>query len=95
MGQDLSKWDVSHVTDMEQMFDRAKSFNQDLSRWDVSRVTDMDHIFFKATSFNQTLRGKVWVTKYKIFSQSFGFISATSTCRSGAGVCVYVCVAAQ
>merc|ERR1711970_576152 len=35
---DLSKWDVSKVTDMSGMFYQASSFNGDLSKWDVSRV---------------------------------------------------------
>ena len=38
---DLSCWDVSKVTDMDQMFFYASSFNNDLSSWDVSRVTNM------------------------------------------------------
>ena len=39
--KDLSCWDVSKVTDMDQMFFYASSFNNDLSSWDVSSVTDM------------------------------------------------------
>ena len=39
--QDLSKWDVSAVTNMGNMFSYASAFNQDLSKWDVSAVTDM------------------------------------------------------
>ena len=40
--QDISSWDVSNVTTMNQMFYNAQSFNQDLSAWDVSNVTDME-----------------------------------------------------
>ena len=39
---DLSCWDVSKVTVMEQMFDGASDFNKDLSSWDVSSVTTME-----------------------------------------------------
>ena len=53
--QELSKWDVSAVTDMRSMFSGASSFNQDLSKWDVSAVTDMENMFTYATDFNQDL----------------------------------------
>ena len=32
---DISAWDVSSVTDMQQMFYYARAFNGDLSTWDV------------------------------------------------------------
>ena len=38
---DISKWDVSKVTNMNQMFDHATNFNQDISKWNVSKVTDI------------------------------------------------------
>lgn len=47
---DISKWDVSHVTDMNDMFYRSK-FNGDISNWDVSKVEDMGSMFCDA-SFN-------------------------------------------
>merc|ERR1711934_861172 len=55
LNQDLSKWDVSRVTNMGGMFNYAESFNQDLSKWDVSRVTNMQSMFDFAESFNQDL----------------------------------------
>ena len=36
---DISKWNVSKVTNMEFMFCNCESFNQDLSDWDVSKVS--------------------------------------------------------
>ena len=42
---DISKWDVSNVTDMHRMFYKCDIFNQDISGWDVSKVTDMSGIF--------------------------------------------------
>ena len=49
---DISNWDVSNVTNMNNMFVNASSFNQDLDSWDVSSVTNMGDMFFQATSFN-------------------------------------------
>ena len=48
---DISKWDVSQVTDMNNMFWRTTSFNSDISKWDVSKVTDMSQMF-ASTNFN-------------------------------------------
>ncbi|KAK2144003.1 hypothetical protein LSH36_793g00013 [Paralvinella palmiformis] len=53
--QDISRWDVSKVTDMSQMFYNAKVFNGDLSRWDVSKVTRMSQMFYNAKVFNGDL----------------------------------------
>ena len=44
---DISKWDVSSVTDMRYMFTNCINFNQDLSNWDVSKVKDNVFIFDK------------------------------------------------
>ena len=56
--QDLSGWDVSHITDMSYMFKEATSFNSPLL-WGskVSNVTDMSYMFQEATSFNQDISG--------------------------------------
>ena len=58
---DISKWDVSGVTNMEEMFDSASSFNGDISRWDVFSVINMHGMFMEAKSFAQTLCG-AWTT---------------------------------
>ena len=44
---DISKWDVSNVTNMEDMFFRSE-FNGDILNWDVSNVTNMASMFFFA-----------------------------------------------
>jgi surface protein len=49
---DISRWDVSNVENMEQMFYYAKSFNQPIGLWNVSKVTNMAGMFNSATSFN-------------------------------------------
>ena len=52
---DISRWDVSNVTNMSGMFWGAHSFNQPLDSWNVSSVTDMHYMFYGANSFNQPL----------------------------------------
>merc|ERR1712178_469621 len=79
---DISKWDVSKVTDMTSMFDSARSFNGDISKWDVSSVTIMDKMFYNALSFAQALCGK-WLTskasKIDMFEGSSGRICETES----------------
>ena len=53
--QDIGSWDLSNVTDMNGMFDRARSFNQDIGNWDVINVTNMESVFLGAESFNQNI----------------------------------------
>lgn len=53
---DVSKWDVSMVSNMSGMFFQARSFTgKGINNWDVSRVTDMGYMFYEATSFNQPI----------------------------------------
>ena len=51
--QDISGWDVSNVTNMEEAFYDNSVFNHDISSWDVSSVTSMRKMFVGATAFNQ------------------------------------------
>ena len=48
---DLSKWDVSRVTNMHEAFGGATSFNSDLSNWQTSNVEDMEYLFYGATRY--------------------------------------------
>ena len=57
----ISKWDVSNVTDMYKLFERATSFNEDITGWDVSNVTDMSYMFHEAILFNKPIG--IWKTK--------------------------------
>ena len=41
---DISKWDVSNVTNMEGMF-LSSTFNGDISNWDVSNVKFKSRMF--------------------------------------------------
>ena len=51
----ISKWDVSNVTNMRAMFYICESFNQDISTWDVSNVTNMEYMFYFCKNFNQDI----------------------------------------
>ena len=61
----VSKWDVSNVTNMSGMFRKADwmggpqpaapTFNQQLNDWDVSNVTNMQRMFQSNPVFNQPL----------------------------------------
>jgi surface protein len=57
--QDISGWDVSHVTTMDGMF-AYSGFNQPIGGWNVSNVTNPGYMFYNATSFNQDISG--WTT---------------------------------
>jgi surface protein len=52
--QNISSWDVSNVTDMTNMFNRATSFNQPLNNWNVSNVTNMREMF-RDSAFNKNI----------------------------------------
>ena len=41
---DISKWNVSNVTNMREMFAHSK-FDGDISKWDVSNVKNINHMF--------------------------------------------------
>lgn len=41
---DISKWDVSNVTDMSGMFESSQ-FNGDVSKWNVSEATIIEDMF--------------------------------------------------
>ena len=53
--QDISRWDVSSVTNMKAMFYRAALFDQDIGDWDVSSVSNMAWMFAISSSFNQDI----------------------------------------
>ena len=77
--QDISGWDVSNVTHMNNMFKDNDDFNQDISGWDVSSVQLMQSLFAGASAFDQDIRdwdtGSVIVTAdtnnyYRMFNTS-------------------------
>ena len=53
---DISDWDVSNVTNMENMFFDCHEFNCNLSKWDVSNnTTDMGAMFRNCSKFDSDL----------------------------------------
>ena len=53
--QDITRWNVSKVRNMEGMFLGSTRFNQNIQCWDVSSVEDISYMFWMATGFNQNL----------------------------------------
>ena len=51
----VSKWDTSNVSTMNNMFGGASAFNQDISNWNTSNVTNMGNMFKEASAFNQDI----------------------------------------
>ena len=49
---DVSKWDVSNVTNMTGMFAGCENFNCGLSNWDMSNVIDISFMFYGCQNFN-------------------------------------------
>ena len=54
---EISLWDVSRVTRMDEVFSGqigfdVTGFNADISKWNVSSVTSMYGMFLEATAFN-------------------------------------------
>ena len=52
--EDLSSWDVSHVTTMINLFS-VTNFNGNIRNWDVSSVTNMSYMFGSAKIFDQDI----------------------------------------
>jgi surface protein len=55
MSVDVTKLDVSHLTNLSSVFCNNKDFNQDISNWNVSNVKNMSSLFYKAEMFNQDI----------------------------------------
>jgi surface protein len=71
----ISKWDVSHVINMDGLFRDCFSFNDDISGWDVSNVTTMQEMFEHAHAFNQPIG--VWdVSNVTNIADMFNFARA-------------------
>ena len=51
INMDVSKWDVSNVTNMGGLFYKCANFNCDLSNWNVSKVTNMTYMFYDCENF--------------------------------------------
>ena len=72
---DLTKWDISSVTSLSDMFLNNRTFNQPIGNWNVSNVTHMNGVLAGATSFNQPIGN--WNVS-NVTDMSGGFYDATS-----------------
>lgn len=52
---DVSKWNVSNLTNALGLFKGCKNFNSDLSRWDVRNLKYASEMFSECENFNQDL----------------------------------------
>ena len=66
----VSKWNVSKVTNMRYMFNNCRNFNSDLSNWDVSNVEDMTCMFYNCKKLNFDL-SKWDISKVKDMAAMF------------------------
>ena len=66
----IEKWDVSHVENMEIMFQYCYHFNEPIGNWNVSKVTNMSKMFEECRKFNQPI-GKWNVSKVTNMSMMF------------------------
>ena len=48
-------WDVTLVTDMDELFEGMDEFNAPIDQWNTSQVTNMSYMFLDASSFNQPI----------------------------------------
>ncbi len=72
--QDISKWDVSNVTNMKGMF-YDSVFNGDIFQWNVSKMTYMDYMFYKSP-FEQNIFNLKQIIKTNpiLYSKNMYFI---------------------
>ena len=67
----IGDWDVSRVTDMNDLFEDIPEFNEPLNNWNVSNVTNMRGMFNGCSDFNQDLNNwdvsKVTNMEYMFF----------------------------
>ena len=57
----IGGWDVSKVTNMNDMFHEAAAFDGDIGAWDTSAVTSMEDVFRGAT-VRATTQSRLWGT---------------------------------
>ena len=52
---DISRWNVERVENMNIMFYDAQAFNQDIGKWNTNNVGYMNTMFYDALAFNQDI----------------------------------------
>lgn len=73
--EDITKWDVGRVTNMQLMFGGCYTFNQNISNWDVSNVTNMSDMFMDCSTFNQNISN--WDVS-NVTDMSFMFLNCST-----------------
>ena len=53
----INKWNLSQVTEMDNLFENTPEFNSDISDWNTKRVTNMSYMFANCENFNQNISG--------------------------------------
>ena len=66
---------TSRITNMNHLFQNARTFNRPVGHWDTSRVTDMSQMFLEAYMFNQPI-GHWDTSRVTDMSQMFSRASA-------------------
>jgi len=56
---EINTWNVSQITNMDNLFNTYSEFNDDISNWNVSNVLTMANMFNGAGAFNQPLNN--WI----------------------------------
>ena len=67
----IADWDVSGVTQMNELFKGCPDFNGDLSKWDVSSVTNMAEMFNSCDKFEGGDLSKWTVSSVEFMSDMF------------------------
>ena len=62
--EDISRWDVSNVTEMEMMFWGASAFNCDISTWNIANVECVYSMFSGA--FHRFTEPQSWTVMYHL-----------------------------
>ena len=87
----VSKWDTSAVTDMENMFFGASAFNHPIGDWNTAQVTSMGAMFRGASAFNQDISSwtgtAATTAQGNMFLDAFAF-QAKYTCASSTSYAV-------
>ena len=76
---DISKWDVSNITNMSYMFFDCKELESivDISSWDVSNVKDMSFMFFNCKKLKSVVDISKWNVS-KVTNMEFMFCNCES-----------------
>ncbi len=67
----FNTWNTSNVTDFQDLFREASSFNQNIGSWDMSSTVHAHGMFREATSFNQDIGGWTFSTDLRGTGEMF------------------------